>query len=497
MEIETAFKRLLIKNPFYGLFCLSLPKVVTTKVRSLCVTQQGVSCQLNINPDFWKNYTDDEQIALLQHELGHICLQHMFISKSFSDSQTFNVAADCEVNSYIENLPKDGCTPTWLGNRIGKHLDDGLGTKRYYEEIVDYLEQQRQQAQAQNPQMPCNGGMGGNGSPQNQSSQNSSDNFQENQQQSPNPSSPSQATSDDSQQNGDSQENEKQPSSPQQEPQSQPDNQPGKDNSQEQSQEQQGRGEDEEGDSEENSQYPEELKSVFNQFDDHSTWDDFDRIPEATKQLMQNNINAILKNTAEQVEKMHGTIPGEFVELIEKLRKKKPEVFNWKAYFRRLLGSIYDVNIRSTRRKESKRFTEAAGIQHKKKVSILIAVDTSGSVSSKELQEFFSEIDYAYKAGAKIDIVQCDTQINSIEEYDGKNIPKIIGRGGTDFNPPVDYYVKHKKEYASLIYFTDGYALLPKKHPSGMVWVISSAGCKQDYPGKSIYIPKEEETNNN
>ena len=70
MEIESAFKRLLIKNPFYGLFCLSLPKVVTTAVDTLCVTRNGVSCQLNINPDFWKQHTDDEQLALLQHELN-------------------------------------------------------------------------------------------------------------------------------------------------------------------------------------------------------------------------------------------------------------------------------------------------------------------------------------------------------------------------------------------------------------------------------------------
>jgi predicted metal-dependent peptidase len=209
---------------------------------------------------------------------------------------------------------------------------------------------------------------------------------------------------------------------------------------------------------------------------------------------MQNNINTILKNTAEQVEKMHGSIPGEFSELIDKLRKKKPEVFNWKAYFRRLLGSIYDINIRVTRRKQSKRFEDAAGIQHKKKVSILVAVDTSGSVSKEELQEFFSEIDYVYKAGARVTIVQCDTRINAVEDYNGKNVPEIKGRGGTDFNPPVEYYIKHKKEYAYLIYFTDGECSLPDKKPSGMVWVISSRGYHQEYPGKVIYIPSK---NNN
>ena len=492
MEIEKAFKRLLIKNPFYGLFCLSLPKEVTKRCSTMRVIKQGISCCLQINPDFWAENTDDEQLALLQHELGHIALQHMFLHESFTDPKFFNISADCEVNSYIENLPKDACNAAWLSQKLGKQLDNGLGTKKYYEAIQDYLNQQQQQAQAQNPQKPCNGGQGGSGSPQD----NQNGNQQNDQQQSPQSSStPSEATPDDSQKDEQSQEKEQQPPSP---PQEKPQEDEPQD-SQDESQGQQEKGDNEEQESEspqQESQYPEEFSDVES-YDDHSTWKDFKNIPEATKQLMQNNINSILKSTAEQVEKMHGTIPGEFKDIIEKLKEKRPEVFNWKAYFRRLLGSIYDVNIKSTRRKESKRFEGAAGIQHKKKVSILVAVDTSGSVSNREFQEFFSEIDYVFKAGAKVDIIQCDTRINGIEEYNGKNIPKIKRRGGTDFNPPVNYYVKHKKEYASLIYFTDGEAPLPIKHPQGMVWIITSNGCHQDFPGKTIYIPAQQQSNNN
>ena len=433
MEIEKCFKRLLIKNPFYGLFCLSLPKEVTRKAPTLRVVKQGISCCLQINPDFWEEFNDDEQLALIQHELGHIALQHMFISDSFADPKLFNISADAEVNSYIENLPKDGVTARWIGQKIGKTLDNGLGTKKYYEEIQDFLNKQQQQAQAQNPNKPCNGGQGGQSSQQN--SQNSPSNSQNPTQNSPSSSSPSQATPDEGQENKnlpDPKQEEKTgtpPSPSQEKPQSQdpPKGQP-------------------ERECEMEEQYPEEFSDAGS-YDDHSTWKDFKDVPEATKQLMQNNINAILKATAEEVEKSRGTIPGEFAEIIEKLREKKPEVFNWKAYFRRLLGSIYDVNIKSTRRKESKRFAGSAGIQHKKKVSILV----------------------------------------------GKNIPEIKGRGGTAFDPPVDYYVKHKKEYASLIFFTDGEAPLPKKKPQGMVWVISSCGYHQDYFGKVIYIPKSVE----
>ena len=94
MDIEKAFKRLLVKSPFYGLFCLSMPKRITTGVQTLAVAKKGINCELLINPDFWSQHTDDEQIALLTHELSHICLQHMFIADSFSDPKTFNLAAD-------------------------------------------------------------------------------------------------------------------------------------------------------------------------------------------------------------------------------------------------------------------------------------------------------------------------------------------------------------------------------------------------------------------
>ena len=416
MEIEKAFKRLLIKQPFYGLFALSLPKRETQTIPTLCVAKKGINCELLINPDFWKEHTDDEQIALLTHELSHIALQHMFICDSFNDPKLFNICADIEVNSYIENLPNSAMKASNFG------LEEGQGTKYYYEALS-----KQQQAQAQNPQKPCNGGQGG---------QSDSSNSPNNQQ---------------------------------------------------------GESEDGEGGNNPNDEYPQELTPQGKKpIDSHSTWKNFKDLPEATKQLIKNNINSIVLATAEQVEKQCGNIPGCLSEMLEKLREKKPEVFNWKAYFRRLLGSIYDVNIRSTRRKQSKRFEGAAGIQHRKKVSILVAVDTSGSVSNKELQDFFSEIEYIYKAGARVTILECDTRINKVVEYDGKKIPEVIGRGGTDFNPPVEYYVKHKKEYASLIYFTDGECSLPKQKPSGMVWVITSNGRHQDYPGKTIYIPQEQ-----
>ena len=228
--------------------------------------------------------------------------------------------------------------------------------------------------------------------------------------------------------------------------------------------------------------------------DDHSQWGkDFHECSDAEKQLIQNQINNQIKTAAEQTIKMRGTIPAELQEIINELLKPKPRIFDWKSYFRRMLGSIYDINIKKTRRKESVRFPESAGIKHKKKVSILVAVDTSGSVSNEELEDFFSEITYIYKAGARITILECDARISANYEYTGKWNGKVHGRGGTDFQPVIDYYRNNKKDYAALVYFTDGECCIPENVPMDTIWVITSEGDhNKEYPGRTLFIPSKD-----
>ena len=230
--------------------------------------------------------------------------------------------------------------------------------------------------------------------------------------------------------------------------------------------------------------------------DDHSQWKkDFQDCSDAEKQLIQNQINQQIKSAAEQTIKMRGTIPAELQDIVNELLKVKPRIFDWKAYFRRMLGSIYDINLKKTRRKESIRFPGAAGIKHKKKVSILVAVDTSGSVNKRELEDFFSEITHIYKAGARITILECDSKISANYEYTGKWDGTVHGRGGTDFKPVIDYYRKNIKDYAALVYFTDGECSIPNNVPRDTIWVITSAGDhEKTYPGRTLFIPKTNES---
>ena len=388
MKIERAYKRLLIENPFYGLFLLGLSKVINRSVETACVRKRGINCELVINPDYWETQDDTQQLNLLCHEVYHIVFQHMFLWDSFPNKDILGLATDCEFNSYLSNLDNSWVVP-YIWN-----LPEKQGTKFYYEEILKQDPPQQQQQQS-------NGG----GS----------------------------------------------------------------------------------GDSQDNKDGMPQTK------DDHTQWGkDFQECSDAEKQLIQNQINQQIKTAAEQTIKMRGTIPAEMKEIVDELFKPKPRIFDWKSYFRRMLGSIYDINIKKTRRKESIRFPDSAGIKHKKKVSILVAVDTSGSVNDDELRDFFSEITYIYKAGARITILECDAKITANYEYTGKWTGKIHGRGGTDFQPVIDYYRKNMKDYAALVYFTDGECSIPDNVPRDTIWVITSEGDHtKTYPGKTVFIPSK------
>ena len=223
--------------------------------------------------------------------------------------------------------------------------------------------------------------------------------------------------------------------------------------------------------------------------DSHASWKDFQDLSDTEKQLIENQIDYQAKNTAETCQKLIGSIPGELKEYLDSLFKIKPQVFNWKAYFRRVIGNLITSELYLTRMRPSRRFPDSRGVRFKRKPHVLVGVDTSGSVSNEELEDFFSEIYYLWKSGVKVTIAQIDTKIEHIEEYNGKFNKEIYGRGGTEFTDLINYYNERKKDFSTLVIFTDGYVSLNLPPFRNGVWVITKNGQHQDYPGTTIYIP--------
>lgn len=216
---------------------------------------------------------------------------------------------------------------------------------------------------------------------------------------------------------------------------------------------------------------------------------EFENMDQATQRLVQKQTEFIIKALAEQVNKLAGSMPGEFAEILERINHVDPPKFDWRGYLRRFSGGSVKVYTKKTRRKYNKRYPDNPGLKIKQRKHILIAYDSSGSVSSEELIEFDHEVFHMNKTGTEITIVHCDTAISYIGKYNPKEPVKIHGRGGTSFQPVIDYYNANKRKYTALIYFTDGEASSPTPAQGRMLWVISGqSSMNHDLPGPKIQL---------
>ena len=382
-KLSRAGKTLILGEPFYGLFLIGLNKRYRTDIPTAGVSKHGIGVQLAVNPEFFMGLSDDHQIGVLKHELLHISFGHLTFRDRFADKKLFNIAADLEINQYIDTtmLP-EGCLK--LDSFPELNLPQRAGTKVYY----DLLEQN-----CKGKDGPCTslgtllGQMDGN------------------------------------------------------------------------------------------SQY------------DHQTWNEFDELTEADKKLIQKQIEHQLKDTAEQTEKRRGTVPGELADLIERLRHIEPPKFDWRGYLRRFVGNSTITYTKKMRRKYNKRYNENPGLKIKFKNHILVGVDTSGSVSTSELKEFWNELVHMHKTGHKITVAQCDASLCGVEEFNPRKDWPIKGRGGTSFQPVVDHFNKNKRAYTALIYCTDGEAPAPDDCPKNTLWCLSScSGDNDELPGLVIKL---------
>jgi predicted metal-dependent peptidase len=189
--------------------------------------------------------------------------------------------------------------------------------------------------------------------------------------------------------------------------------------------------------------------------DFHKSWSIFDELSEADKKLIKSQAEYQIKNITESL-KGKGNIPAELKSYINSLFEAKPPSYDWKSYFRRFASSSNKTFTKKTRKKPNKRFDENPALKIKFKKKVLIGIDTSGSVSNKDIAELFNEIYHMYKTGISITVAEGDANIHKIYEYKGKTPEYVCGRGGTDMNVFIEYFNKHK-QYNSLIILTDGF----------------------------------------
>lgn len=173
-----------------------------------------------------------------------------------------------------------------------------------------------------------------------------------------------------------------------------------------------------------------------------------------------------------------GSIPGGMKELLKVSLEKSLNVRRQLGLFK---ASILSTQRRLTRMRPSRRYGwDQMGVIHPYTTKLLVAVDTSSSVESSDLKRFFGILNSFFTYGIpQIDVIQFDAKIQLplLSIHKATNSVRISGRGGTLFQPPIDYFEQHK-EYDGMIVFTDGYAPDPDiSTRRRILWVLKDKEC--------------------
>ena len=164
---------------------------------------------------------------------------------------------------------------------------------------------------------------------------------------------------------------------------------------------------------------------------------------------------------------------------------------NYREEIKKIFNNVSRLDIHRPRRKLIPNFI----FPRRKEVpsKLHIAIDTSGSIEKETLDKFINYIKYTLSINKAIsaEMIICDCEIQEIvpinsatnlSNYDFK------GRGGTNFNPVIEYC--NNQNSKGLVYFTDleGPNIVKPNYP--LLWVVYGSKNIKINLGKIVYIDK-------
>ena len=230
-----------------------------------------------------------------------------------------------------------------------------------------------------------------------------------------------------------------------------------------------------EGDSEADGDSSDQTDSMLSADAGASLWEE--------DELMTEKVNHEIENA--QRCNQWGSISGDLKSLIESTLISKQ---NFRAILSQFRASILSTKRHLTRMRPNRRYGfDAMGSQYAYSTRLLVAVDVSGSVPDTDIKKFLAVINRFFKQGIeRIEVIQFDSKITTEKPMllkQATNGIRVIGRGGTNFQPAIDFYYEHD-EYDGLVFLTDGYAARPtvpddKRHKP-LAWILTSNGGNEE-----------------
>lgn len=165
-------------------------------------------------------------------------------------------------------------------------------------------------------------------------------------------------------------------------------------------------------------------------------------------------------------------------------------IVRWQAVLRRFLAS--EPELSPTMSWPSRRAPDLVGIvPGTRRVAgrrrVMAVIDTSASLTVGMLTAISGEL-RGLSATADITIVQCDTEVHSVEPFKGK-LSHVVGRGGTDLKPPFERGLLRRLRPDVLVYFTDGEGPAPSQPPRvPVLWCLTAEGRRPASWGIAVWM---------
>lgn len=107
---------------------------------------------------------------------------------------------------------------------------------------------------------------------------------------------------------------------------------------------------------------------------------------------------------------------------------------------------------------------------------VCYAVDTSGSMSQKDLEQAMGELeDIRRRFNAKVYVLDCDADVHSSKWLNPHEpLPVLNGGGGTDFRPVFEHIQANRLKPDYVVFFTDGYGSFGDDPGLPVLWVMTS-----------------------
>ena len=182
-----------------------------------------------------------------------------------------------------------------------------------------------------------------------------------------------------------------------------------------------------------------------------------------------------------------GNLPAGVKRLIKDLTEP---VISWQELLQQQIQSIIKDDFTWMRPSRRGWHMDAVmpGMKPGETIDICIAIDTSGSISERDIKDFMSEIQGIMDSynEYKIKVWCFDTEVYNEQSFTSENLDDIssyepAGGGGTDFMANWEYMKEHDIEPKKFIVFTDGmpFGEWGEENYCDTVWIIKgNPGCE-------------------